>query len=256
MTIKKVLDVILQKASVIILVAVIFGTVGGYYYFFIAQSEYTASTQFFVLNNNIQDESVDLTQLKISDMLIADYNVIATSKSVKDEVAQRLNLPNLSGYNISVSSVNQTRVLKIIVVYKDPKLAAAVANKLVEVFSERVKEIMNVDNVNIIDVALVPKSASGPARLRNTVFLAFAGFVLTVAIIILREMLDNTVKTAEDIEEIFEISVLAQVPRFHTSRKTSGGKKNLENANDDNSDEKSHKKDIKRTELRKGEKNV
>ena len=225
MTIKRLITALLSNLIIIIVVTLIFGIVGGYINYSVIHPKYTAYSTFYVLdtktNQTGEDSATTYSDLRISDLLVADYNVLATSKRVKDQVAANIGINSLAGYKVSVSSTQDTRVIKMTVVGEDREMTAKIANEMVSVFKDTVIEIMKVENVNVVDYAEVPRTPSSPAKLKNTIFCLMAGFVLSSGVVILIELLDNTVKSAEEAEELFELPVLAHIGRL---RGTSGGR--------------------------------
>lgn len=219
MTIKRLITALLSNLIIIVVVTLIFGIVGAYVNYSVIHPKYTAYSTFYVLdtkNNQTGKDTSNTTysDLRISELLVADYNVLATSKRVRDQVAANIGIKSLAGYKISVSNNQDTRVIKMTVVGEDPEMTAKIANEMVSVFKDTVIEIMKVENVNVVDYAEVPKSPSSPAKLKNTVACLAAGFVISSGVIILLELLDNTVKSAEEIEEMFDLPVLAQIGRL------------------------------------------
>lgn len=237
MTIKRMLDALLSKLPIIIIVTLIAGVIGGCINYFVLPEKYTATATFYVLSKSMDydtdEETASYNDLKISNLLVMDYNVLATSRRVKDKVAANVGLENLQGFSISVSLTDETRVMKMSVTCQNPTLSARVANEMVNVFSEVVGEIMNVENVNVVDEATVPTSPSSPKKLQNTILIMAAGFGVAVATIVIIELLDNTVRNADDVEENFGVPVLAQVGRIRGTeeeeKKESVDKKKKEN---------------------------
>ena len=68
------------------------------------------------------------------------------------------------------------------------------------------------DNIRIVDPALVPASASRPQKARNILFAFLVGLVGGVGLALLREYLDNTVKSPDDVETLTGLPSLAVVP--------------------------------------------
>ena len=68
------------------------------------------------------------------------------------------------------------------------------------------------DNIRIVDPALVPASAARPQKARNILFAFLVGLVGGVGLALLREYLDNTVKSPDDIETLTGLPSLAVVP--------------------------------------------
>jgi len=90
-------------------------------------------------------------------------------------------------------------------------------------------------NIRIIDPAMVPSTPSRPAKARNIALAFLVGLVGGIGLALLREYLDNTVKTPDDIETLSRLPSLAVVPAFFgegsTSPKRSGLFKNGASSN-------------------------
>jgi polysaccharide biosynthesis transport protein len=69
-------------------------------------------------------------------------------------------------------------------------------------------------NIRIVDPAIVPTGAARPAKTRNIALAFLVGLVGGIGLALLREYLDNTVKTPDDIETLARLPSLAVVPAF------------------------------------------
>jgi capsular exopolysaccharide synthesis family protein len=72
-------------------------------------------------------------------------------------------------------------------------------------------------NVTVVDPAMVPSTPSRPAKARNIALAFIVGLVGGIGLALLREYLDNTVKTPDDIETLARLPSLAVVPAFSES---------------------------------------
>ena len=79
-------------------------------------------------------------------------------------------------------------------------------------------DAMKLDAVNIIDRASVPENPSGPNRVMYTAVALLAGLFVAIAIIVLQDMLDTTVKSGDDAEELLGIPVLGRMPKPKKAR--------------------------------------
>ncbi|NLY36248.1 MAG: hypothetical protein GX046_03310 [Tissierellia bacterium] len=77
---------------------------------------------------------------------------------------------------------------------------------------QTVKEIMLVENVQIIDKAILPKNPIKPKKLMNIAIAGVLGLMLGVFITFIVEFLDNTIKSKEDIEKYLGLPVLGMIP--------------------------------------------
>ncbi|MGB6546902.1 MAG: polysaccharide biosynthesis tyrosine autokinase [Candidatus Acidiferrales bacterium] len=69
-------------------------------------------------------------------------------------------------------------------------------------------------NIRVVDPALVPSEPSRPQKARNILFGVLLGLVGGVGLALLREYMDNTIKTPDDIEMLVRLPSLAVVPAF------------------------------------------
>jgi succinoglycan biosynthesis transport protein ExoP len=96
----------------------------------------------------------------------------------------------------------------------------AESNKqLYDGLSQKLKEAgissgLHPDNIKVIDPAMVPSTPSRPNRARNILMAFLVGIVGGLGLAFLREYMDNTVKTPDDIERLAKLPSLAVVPSF------------------------------------------
>src|SRR6201999_275798 len=72
-------------------------------------------------------------------------------------------------------------------------------------------------NIRIVDPAMIPNTPARPAKTRNVTLAFLVGLVGGVGLALLREYMDNTVKTPDDIETLARLPSLAVVPAFGDS---------------------------------------
>jgi capsular polysaccharide biosynthesis protein len=115
---------------------------------------------------------------------------------------------------LSVELKNDTRIIQISAQNNDPVMAQTIANKVAEVFMEKVVDIMQVENVKVIDKAEVPKSPVKPNKRQNVAIAFVLGLAIGFGVVFLIEYLDNTVKTPEDVKKYLDLPVIGTIPVF------------------------------------------
>ncbi|MBR0082291.1 MAG: hypothetical protein IJP98_06105 [Clostridia bacterium] len=217
----EILKNLLAHWYVILIATVLATAIGGVYFFMpvFTQDVYSSSTLIYIGNREEGDSTISTTALSISSALIGDYQQLIQSRQVTKRVCDELGLPSLAGYSISVNSISNTRFIRISVSGPYPESVALIANSIANVFSDVVVELMDIRNVSVIDEAVVPSAPSGPPRLRNTMIVGAIGFAVSVVLLIVIELANNTVKTPDDIENQFGIPVLAMIALVETDKK-------------------------------------
>ncbi len=203
-----------KKIVIIIAVVVVCAFAGFLYSTLFVTPMYTAETRLYVLNRS-SSAGVVGSDFQIADNILADYKILITGKNVTQEVVNQLGLKMSAaalGAKINVSAPEDTRVVQISVTDSNPHRAADIANKVREVATGQIQEIMDVDAVHLIYAADVPDSPSSPNVKKNTCLAALLGLVVTGAVFVVIFVLDDSIRTEEDVERYLGLSVLGVIP--------------------------------------------
>ena len=233
---KELFSMFWNKKIQIILIVAIFAVIGLIYTIGFVTPVYTSSTTLLLATSAQSDgtsNTITTTDLTLNSKLVATYSKLVESKNVIRQVIQNLGISDLTENelrnNVSVSSVEDTEIIKISVTNKNATYAAKAANEIANVFSKEVVEIYNINNVHVIDEAEVEQSPSNVNHIRDIVIFAFVGAVIAVMYVLISNMLDTTIKTAEDVEKYIKIPVLASIPVYSVEEerkpKKKGGKR-------------------------------
>ena len=112
----------------------------------------------------------------------------------------------------SIAAINKTRLLGITVESTDPVEARDVANALADKAVTYVPEVMETATPNIAELAIVPKHKSSPSLAKNTIIGALLGMILVAGVLVVRLLMDDTFKSAEDVEKAFGVMPLTIIP--------------------------------------------
>jgi len=176
--------------------------------------KYTASTRMYVLNRS-SENNVNSGDFAVSNYLLNDYKVLITGQNVTKEVIDRLGLDMKHeelAELIEVTAPNDTRVLQVDITHPDPQVAADIANAVREVSSAQIKEIMDVEAVQLVYEAEVPENPSSPNVMKNTVIAAALGLIGAAGILVVIRIMDDTIRTEEDVDRWLGLSVLGIIP--------------------------------------------
>ena len=228
---KELFNLFWSKKSAIILIILIFMVIGVIYTIGFTIPMYSSSTTLVLATSGNNDTNtnttITATEITVNSKLVSTYSELVKSKNILRQVISNLGIKvdedNLRK-NITVSSVKDTELIEITVKNENPAYSAQIANEIAKVFTEKVKEIYNIDNVQIVDEAEVSDAPSNINHKKDVVIFAFIGMVVAVCYVLVANMLDTTVKTAEDIEKGFKVPVLASIPIYETDIQKVKGK--------------------------------
>lgn len=209
-----ILSILWEKILVIIATGIIVGLAGFLVSKFLITPKYESETKLYVLNR-ANDSATTLSDVQLSTQLTKDYQILVTSAPVMNQVIKELGL-NMKASElaptISVDTPSDTRVLQITVTSDDPKRAKDIADKVAQVSSKKICDIMKIEQVNVIEEGSLSEEPAVDTVQKWTLIGLALGIVLSCAVIIIRSMLDDTVKTTEDVEKYFDLSTLAVIP--------------------------------------------
>ena len=143
----------------------------------------------------------------------------------------------------TVENISDTRIIAITVEDPDPAMAQTLANEIRDVAADHIKDVMDIEAVNVAEEANLPENPSSPSVMKWTALGIMAGVCLCAGVILLRFLLDDTIKTSEDVERYLGLSTLAMIPIMEDevaiAKKEKNGKRrryydvDLEAENDD-----------------------
>lgn len=184
--------------------------------------KYQATAQVFVSTATASDPQQLAQGNTFAEARVQSYTDVATSPSVTSQVIKDLGLSmtnaQLAGEVSADAPVNKV-LINLHVTDRSPGRAATVANDLARVFSSVVQELEQTNPATASPIKLtVTQPANvptGPVSPRVTLDMALAavmGLVLGIGLALLRENLDRTFKTVDDLTRIADIAVMGVVP--------------------------------------------
>lgn len=175
---------------------------------------YTATAKMYMVSSST-GSVVDLTDLNIGTSLSADYTELIETRPIVEGVIEELNLK----YNyeellnmIDISVVGNTRIIAISATSPSPQEAADIANALAQKAQEDLPELMETPVPSIAERAIVPEKKSSPSLTKNVLMGSLLLVILTAGFFTAMFLMDDTLKTAEDIEKEFGIMPLTVIP--------------------------------------------
>ncbi|WP_243388206.1 YveK family protein [Bacillus kexueae] len=215
-SLKELFATLRKRLALIVMITALATMTSGIISYFFITPIYQSSTQILVNQAKGDQATFQYNEIQTNLQLINTYNVIIKSPAILDKVIDRMNIDeSVESLNekITVNSEKDSQVVNISVQDEDPERAAQIANTIATVFQSEIKQIMNVDNVNILSTAEVKENPSPvkPQPVLNMAIAFVVGLMTGVGLAFLLEYLDNTIKTEQDIERVLQLPVLGAI---------------------------------------------
>lgn len=205
--------VLKKKILLILMAALIGGCVAGVYTQFFMTPVYSSMSSILVLSK--ETTLTSLADLQLGASLTSDYTVLIKSTPVLEQVIENLNLDTTVEElknQISINNPTDTRILEITVQDTDAGMAKKVVDEIANVSSDYIGDKMEVVPPKVIEVGKIATVRTSPSVKKNIMLGFLLGFVACAGIIVVYAVMDDTIKTEEDIEKYLGVSVLAKVP--------------------------------------------
>lgn len=180
-------------------------------------AEYQASALLYVNNSTVSvgSTSISLSDLSASQTLVKTYIAILNTRLTLNDVIEKAEVDYTFGQlkrMIKAQAVNGTEIFEITVTSKDPEEAERIANTVVRVLPDKIAQIVDGASVRVVDYAIVPQGKSGPSFTKFTLVGAAIGLLLSGAVVVVRELMDEQIHDEDYLHQTYGLPVLAAVP--------------------------------------------
>ena len=177
--------------------------------------QYESTTKIYLIAKNDDSSKITTSDLQLGSQLTNDYMTLVKSRPVLEGVINDLNLDvNLKSFSdlIQVNNPDNTRIIGITARYNTPESAKLIADSVRQTSAVHIKEIMDLEEVNVVEEGNTPQDKISPNVLQNTIIGGILGGIVVTLIILIIYFLDDTIKTPEDVERYLGLSVLGSIP--------------------------------------------
>ncbi len=213
--------VLWNNCKYILIATIILGVVGFVGSKLFLTPIYEATTKMIVNTKKDETQHVTNDQINSAKNLVNTYAIIICSRDVLNQVILELDLPETYSQlasGISVKAVNETQVMQIAVRHKNRDTALAVATKILEIVPSAIVEKVEAGSVKQVEQAYASQAPVSPNAGRNAILMALVGFALSVCVIVIVFLTDNTYKSDMDIQRDFEMPVLGVIPTVESCK--------------------------------------
>lgn len=207
----QMLRYLLKRIWIILLAMVVFAVAGYVISKKTTVPQYTASCRAYVYDDS---STIPYNNALYSMYIAKDCQFMLTGQNVSEKVVEELGLsisPDTISSKLKVSAEEDTHFIEIKYTDTNPKRAAAILNKVCEVGKGEIEEHMQVDAFSIVYEAKVPTAPTAGTTTRDTILGAAVGMVLAAAVLIVLFLMDDTIRSEDDVERYLGLSTLSAV---------------------------------------------
>ena len=219
MTLLELLQLMRKRLALVIALPVIFAVLLAGYKYVGSSLSYTAKTRVYVNRSQIYesgqgDSMVALAQASINDVSLL-FNSDEAWWAARDSVG--LTEEELHQYSIVPSVETGANIINLEVSGPDGETAAKVANAITEYVADNAPEIMSIESVTILSSAFGEATeAVGGVSTKSLLKYAIVGFIgglfLAIVVIIIQDMFDNRVRSADEASALLGLPVIGRFP--------------------------------------------
>lgn len=224
-TLKDLWDIFVRRVIWMVLAAVIVGTA-----FLVVDKatftpQYQSTATLYLLRDDEEDSSsvVDAyNSYSLAMKVVNDCTYMLKSRTVVDQVISDLGLSgsyeSLVG-KISTSNPENTRFLEVTVRADSPETAKLIVDSLCERGRDQINNALGYEQVMLYEYGVLRSAPSNTRGMTSYLLPAAAAAVVVYAVFLIIFLLDDRIRSADDIERVLGLTVLGEIPDQKDVRK-------------------------------------
>ena len=237
--IKRMIEIVLERIVSIVIITIIFGMITFALSEFFITPKYESSITMYVNNRKSTAEEISETKTLSSDIvasqqLVPTYIEMIKSNNVLQEVCDVIKEKTGEKFTVgklkrmlTVEAVTNTEIIRVSVRTEQSVMSREIANTIASVAPDKIQKFIERSDVRIIDKAKLSTKPVSPNVRNNTILGALLGLVLSISFILLKELFDVRVKSADDLVARFNLPVLGTIPEINVSYDESAHDENV-----------------------------
>ena len=213
---KELWEVFVTRLVLIVLVAVI-STTGFFVFDRIHYTpEYKSTATLYILRQSDEVSSSEAANdLNAALKVVNDCTHLIKSHTVLDQVIVDLDLDityKTLFNSVSTENPDNTRILQVTVKSHSPEDAKRIVDRICELGSEAITEAMGFEQVNLFEYGVLEKNPCNKTGFISFALMGALCAAATYVVYVIIYLLDDTLRTTEDIERYLGLSVLGEIP--------------------------------------------
>jgi tyrosine-protein kinase len=184
----------------------------------LATKMYESRTQFFVSTTGSEDSGALLQGSTFTQQRVKSYAQLLTTPRILGPVAQEVGVTGDISDQVTASTPPDTVLIEVAVRDSDPAQAKAIATAIAKEFPTAVSELetppggdVSPVKVTVVRPPSTPVAPVSPKPVRNIALGAVLGLLLGLGAALVRETLDKTVKTQDDVKAVTDTPILGTI---------------------------------------------
>lgn len=223
-SIKDLWSIFLHRFWIMLIAAV--AVTGGMFLYvrltFVPEYESKATLYILKQNENTVQTNNSSDDFSLALKVVNDCDYLLKSHSVLDEVIDRLDLDipyETLSKCVSTSNPENTRILEVTVRADSPELAKKIVDCICEIGTEKIEEAMGFSQVNLYEYGILNTNPSNFTGVITYLLAGIIAAVVTYTVFLIAFLLDDRIRTEDDIERYLGLSVLGDIPNTGEAKK-------------------------------------
>ena len=212
-----ILNILRQSWIYILIVTLFFAAVAGVYTNNFVEKRYSSTVKFYIVSDRINGQLGN--ELTAAKTLVDSYTVVLKNsdsflRDVIEESGVDYGIAKIRT-KLYAGSIDGTEAFYVRVSDTDPNRAYAIAKAIEKYAPSEIISIVEAGSVKVLNPPKLASTYDNPGTTTSVVIGAAIGFFVSALFFIILNLLDNHVRTEEDLAS-FELPILGVVPTIET----------------------------------------
>ena len=208
-----------RRAWLVVLSGLVAAGIGFSAASFLITPKYSSSIMLYVNNSSFSlgntSFSISSSEITAAQSLVKTYAEILNNRTTLTRVIEKSGVDysyNELSQMVEAATANDTEIMRVTVTATDPDVAAKIANCIAEVLPVRIAEIIDGASMEVVDYAVANKNKVEPSITTCTAIGLVLGVLISVIILAVMAMLDDTIHDEEYVLNTYDYPILAKIP--------------------------------------------
>lgn len=189
---------------------------------------YNSVATLYILQQNQTKPDMDYDDFNIALKIVNDCTHLIKSHSVLDTVIKELKLDityDALYDSVKITNPTETRILEVTVESDSPWKAKKIVDEICNIGTEKITEAMGFEQVHFFERGILNYKPCNRTSVVVYMIIGLLSILLTYSVFLISYILDDKIRTDEDIKNYLGLSILGDIPNVDdTKKKKYGGK--------------------------------